>query len=187
VVGLASERVPQMRRFAQRPHLGDIVGLNQIHSQKANFVFFARLRLVSEATVAHPKHSCAALLHLHCPRQASEAVEEVCLCLYSASREEFHYLGAAWEAAVAAQDHRWPVGAAAVGLAHQGRLSCKGLLEVAEEVGNICSIPHATPISQVWMVHSSFHAHVLPRPYQHVPSWCHIDNRRLLRICLGDP
>jgi hypothetical protein len=81
----------------------------------------------------------------------------------------------------------WPLQLLLLGLAHQGRLSCKGLLEVAEEVGNICSIPHATPISQVWMVHSSFHAHVLPRPYQHVPSWCHIDNRRLLRICLGDP
>jgi hypothetical protein len=116
VVGLAAECVPQMRRFAL-PHSGDIVGLNRNHSQKAKVAFFARLRLVSEAKVARPKHSCAALLHSHCPRQASEAVEEVCLYLYWASRQGFHCLGAAWEAAVAAQDHRWPVGAAAVLLA----------------------------------------------------------------------
>ena len=92
VVGLAAECVPQMRRFAL-PHSGDIVGLNRIHSQKAKVAFFARLRLVSEAKVARPKHSCAELLHSHCPRQASEAVEEV--CLYPASRREFRCLDAA--------------------------------------------------------------------------------------------
>jgi hypothetical protein len=81
----------------------------------------------------------------------------------------------------------WSLKLLLLSLAHQGRLSCKGLLEVAEEVGNVRPIPHATPISQVWVIHSSFHPHVLPRSYQHVPSWCHVDNRRLLRICLGDP
>lgn len=81
----------------------------------------------------------------------------------------------------------WPLQLLLLSLAHQRRLSCKSLLEVAKEVGNVRPIPHADPVSQVWVVHSSFHTHVLPRPHQHVPPWCHIGNRRLLRVCLGDP
>lgn len=74
-----------------------------------------------------------------------------------------------------------------LGLAHKGRLSSKCLLEMTEEFGYIHSVPSATPVSQVWVVHSSLDANMLPRTHQHIPAWGHINHRRLLRVGLGYP
>lgn len=37
------------------------------------------------------------------------------------------------------------------------------------------------------MIHSSLHAHVLPRTHQHIPAWSHVDDRRLMWIGLWHP
>lgn len=72
-------------------------------------------------------------------------------------------------------------------LTDERRLPGKGLLKMAEKLGYARSIPHAAPVSQVWMIHSSFDAHVLSRAHQHISSRSHIYHRRLLWIGLGNP
>lgn len=49
------------------------------------------------------------------------------------------------------------------------------------------TVPHLVPIAQIWMIDPPVYSHMLSRPDDHVFAWHHIDDRCILRVCLGDP
>lgn len=67
------------------------------------------------------------------------------------------------------------------------RLFGKHLLKVFQKFRNTSSIPHACPVSKIWMVYPAIYTHMLPRPNQHLLLRDDIGHRRLLWIAVRYP